>query len=301
MHGAGTPAISIHHDTVDPTHPLLVDCFAGQILQGAGGAGRHAAAVPGCCSSPTARATPPPAADSYRLMRLLWEQAGLGRAEVGFVRHTQPFLPETLQRCLSEPSDGSCCRNASGTAICVTYAGVMLADHQRAHPEAASWRLLDPPRDHPAILAWLEQRVLRLWQEKRAREAARIPSAEVRDPPAEAEVWSGEGWAPAGEAPISRGWVASRRAREFRRAGRNPLAGPPPCGALPGESDLARLRSRDLHGTGSRWISCSVRCPAPRSCWRDTQAAGTWAAWTSTGRPTPSGTATGSVSRISNS
>ena len=28
----------------------------------------------------------------------------------------------------------------------------MLDDHQRAHPEAAGWRLLEPPRDHPAIL-----------------------------------------------------------------------------------------------------------------------------------------------------
>lgn len=27
------PGVSIHHDTVDPTHPLLVDCFAGQVLK----------------------------------------------------------------------------------------------------------------------------------------------------------------------------------------------------------------------------------------------------------------------------
>ena len=78
----------------------------------------------------------------------------------------------------------------------------MLDDHQRAHPEATGWRLLDPPRDHPAILAWLEQRMLRLWQEKRAREAARIPSARNEPPPAQAGVWSGEDWVPAGEAAI---------------------------------------------------------------------------------------------------
>ena len=69
----------------------------------------------------------------------------------------------------------------------------MLDDHQRSHPEAAGWRLLEPPRDHPAILAWLEQRMLRLWQEKRARQAARIPSARHEPPPAPAGVWSGEG------------------------------------------------------------------------------------------------------------
>ena len=35
-------------------------------------------------------------ANSYRLMRLLWEQLGLAAGEVGFVRHAQPFLVHTL-------------------------------------------------------------------------------------------------------------------------------------------------------------------------------------------------------------
>ena len=78
----------------------------------------------------------------------------------------------------------------------------MLADHQRAHPEATGWRLLDPARDHPAILAWLEQRLLRLWQGKRARQTARIPSVKNQTPPTRAEVWSGEDWVPVGEAAV---------------------------------------------------------------------------------------------------
>ena len=52
--------VSIHHDSVDPTHPLLVDCFAGQILQ-ALEERRIFLRRPDSCSSPTARATPPPA------------------------------------------------------------------------------------------------------------------------------------------------------------------------------------------------------------------------------------------------
>ena len=44
-------------------------------------------------------------ADSYRLMRMLWEQTGLGLGEVGFLRHEQPFLSAALQRCLREPLD----------------------------------------------------------------------------------------------------------------------------------------------------------------------------------------------------
>ena len=59
-----------------------------------------------------------------------------------------------------------------------------------------------PAQDHPAILAWLEQRLLRLWQDKRARQAARIPSVKNQTPPTRAEVLSGEDWVPLGEAAV---------------------------------------------------------------------------------------------------
>ena len=156
--------VSIHHDSVDPTHALLVDCFVGQILRALkerGVAPRDA----GLVLVADGQGDPATRADSYRLMRLLWEQAGLGRGEVGFVRHPQPFLPETLGRCLAEPLDWLLVPHCQWDGELCDFARVMLDDHQRAHPEAAGWRLLDPPGDHPAIRAWLEQRLLRLWQE----------------------------------------------------------------------------------------------------------------------------------------
>ena len=94
------------------------------------------------------------------------------------------------------------------------YAGVMLADHQRAHPETAGWFQLDPPRDHPAIRAWLEQRLLRLWQDKRARQAMRVPSAKYLTPSTPAGVWSGEDWVPVSEAAIQPPAALLGRARE---------------------------------------------------------------------------------------
>ena len=115
-------------------------------------------------------------------MRLLWEQTSLGRGEVGFVRHPQPFLPDALHRCLADPLDWLLLPHCQWDGELCDFARVMLDDHQRAHPDAVGWRLLDPPRDHPAILAWLEQRLLRLWQDKRARQAARIPSARNQTP-----------------------------------------------------------------------------------------------------------------------
>jgi hypothetical protein len=193
--------VSIHHDSVDPTHLLLVDCLAGQILRALderGVAPRNAGLVLVADGQGEAATR----ADSYRLMRLIWEQADLGRGEVGFVRHPLPFLPETLGRCLGAPLDWILLPQRQWEGELCDFARVMLDDHRQSHPEAAGWRLLDPPRDHPAILAWLEQRMLRLWQEKRAREAARIPSARNELPPAHAGVWSGVDWVSAGEAPI---------------------------------------------------------------------------------------------------
>jgi hypothetical protein len=124
-------ALSIHHDAVDPTHAFLVECFASQILQVLQErhilpqqAGLHLVA--------DGRGDPATRADSYRLMRLLWEQAGLGWAEVGFVRHTQPFLPTVLKRCLSEPRGWLLVPQCQWDGELTDYAAVMLADHQRA-------------------------------------------------------------------------------------------------------------------------------------------------------------------------
>jgi sirohydrochlorin ferrochelatase len=206
------PAVSVHHDTVDPTHPPLIECFAGRIfhaLEQRRIPPQHAGLllVAGGRGDATTRA------DTYRLMRMLWEQAGLGWGEVGFVRHTQPFLPTVLKRCAIEPRDWFLLPQCQWDGELCDYAAVMLADHQRAHPEAAGWCLLDPPRDHPAITAWLEQRLTRLWQDKRARQAARLPSAKYQTS-SPTGVWSGKEWVAAGDAVVEPRAGLVGRARE---------------------------------------------------------------------------------------
>jgi hypothetical protein len=192
---------SIHHDTVDPTHPLLVDSFAGQVLQALEDR-RASPAQAGLLLVADGQGDPATRADSYRLMRLLWEQAGLRLADVGFVRHAQPFLRDALRRCAREPLDWLLLPQCQWDGELCDYARVMLGDHRREHPEATGWRLLEPPGDHPAILAWLEQRVLRLWQEKRTSQAVRVPSAKYQPASSPAEVWSGKGWLPVSEAVV---------------------------------------------------------------------------------------------------
>jgi sirohydrochlorin ferrochelatase len=207
------PGVSIHHDTVDPTHPLLVDCFAGQVLKTLEDL-RVPPAQAGLLLVAGGQGDPATRADSYRLMRLLWEQTGLTLGDVGFVRHAQPFLKDALRRCVREPLDWLLLPQRQWDGELCDYARVMLEDHQREHSAATGWRLLEPPGDHPAILAWLEQRVLRLWQEKRTSQAVRVPSAKHQPAPAPAAVWSGEGWTPASETVITPRTGRVARARE---------------------------------------------------------------------------------------
>jgi sirohydrochlorin ferrochelatase len=212
------PAVSIHHDSVDPSSPLLLDCFAGLAL----GKIREMGAAPqqaGVLLVADGQGDPGTRADSYRLMRLLWEQTGAARTEVGFVRHTKPFLRDALERCLSDSLAWVLIPQCHWDGDLCEYARVLLADHQRAHPEAAGWCLADPPGDHPAIAGWFEQRMRRLWQDKRARQAARVPSVKNQPAPPQAQVWSGADWVPPDEAAAHRGGGYIGRAR-----GSEPLA-----------------------------------------------------------------------------
>jgi sirohydrochlorin ferrochelatase len=193
------PAVSIHHDSVDPSSPLLLDCFAGLALGGI----REMGAAPqqaGLLLVADGQGDPGTRADSYRLMRLLWEQTGAARGDVGFVRHTEPFLRDALEGCLNDSLAWVLVPQCQWDGDLCEYARVLLADHQRAHPEAVGWCLADPPGDHPAITGWFEQRMRRLWQEKRARQAARVPSAKYRAPSTPTGVWSGKDWVAAGDA-----------------------------------------------------------------------------------------------------
>jgi hypothetical protein len=206
-------SVSIYHDSVDPTHPLLVDCFSGQVLQALEDR-RLLPPQAGLLLVADGQGDPASRADSYRLMRFLWEQAGLKFADVGFVRHAQPFLRDALRRCVREPLEWLLLPQCQWDGELCDYARVVLDDHQREYREAAGWRLLEPPGDHPAIRAWLEQRMLRLWQEKRTHQAARVPSAKQQAARAPAAVWSGEDWVPASEAVVVPRIGCVARARE---------------------------------------------------------------------------------------
>ncbi len=124
-------------------------------------------------------------ANSYRLMRLVWEQLGLAAGEVGFLRHAQPFLTHTFEKCLQRPLGWIILPEAQWKTEHVEFGSVILENFQRQHPEAAAWRMAEPPGDHPALTCWLTQRITRLWNEKRARDSQRIASPKRIAAPAE--------------------------------------------------------------------------------------------------------------------
>ena len=110
-------------------------------------------------------------------MRLLWEELGLARAEVGFIRHVQPLLVHVLERCARENLRWLILPQSQWDIEHVEYVRVVLENFQRQHPEAADWMFLNSPGAHPCLTAWYTQRIASLWQQKRARETTRVPSA----------------------------------------------------------------------------------------------------------------------------
>jgi hypothetical protein len=165
------PDTVVHHDDVDPGHPLVVGAFADQI-----GRAIQAIGVPpqrcGLVLAASGHGDSASRAHSYRLARLLWEELGLARAEVGFIRHAQPFLANLLEKCATEPLAWLVLAQSQWETEHVQYARVMLDNL----PETTTLTMVDPPGGHPMFTAWYSQRITRLWQAKRARDTVRVAS-----------------------------------------------------------------------------------------------------------------------------
>lgn len=189
----GHPSVAVFHDDVDPCHPLLVDCFAETILRAL-----MEREVPpqraGLLLVASGHGDSGSRAHSYRLMRLLWEQLSLGRGEVAFLRHEQVFLGTALERCAREPFHWVLVPQSQWVTEHFDYARTILDNFAQTRTEAVNWPLAEPPGDHPASRAWLTQRMMRLWQEKRAREAVRTPSRKSAVSDCAPRFWTGEAW-----------------------------------------------------------------------------------------------------------
>lgn len=205
--------VTVFHDDVNPCHPLIVECFAETILQTLAASQAPPQRV-GLLVVASGHGDSGSRAQSYRFMRLVWEQLSLARADVGFLRHAQPFLATALERCAGEPLHWILLPQSQWHTEHIDYAQTILENFQRAHDGSIGWRMAPPPGDHPLLSAWLTQRMSRIWQEKRARDAARTLSPKSEPSDCAPQVWSGEQWEPISGALPRTGYIARTRNRD---------------------------------------------------------------------------------------
>ncbi|HLN02041.1 MAG TPA: hypothetical protein VK335_22305 [Bryobacteraceae bacterium] len=205
--------VTVFHDDVDPCHPLIVECFVETILRALAGSKIPPQRV-GLLVVASGHGDSGSRAQSYRFMRLLWEQLSLARADVAFLRHTQTFLATALERCARERLHWILVPQSQWQTEHIDYARTILENFQRAHAESAGWSLLPPPGDHSLLSAWLAHRMTRLWQDRRARDAARTPSQKTEGAECAPRIWSGGQWEPVSNALPRTGFIAKTRNRD---------------------------------------------------------------------------------------
>lgn len=166
----GFPGLIVCYDDADPGHPLVVRALADRVLRAVAGKvepGRLrvllAASGHGDAGS---------RAQSYRLMRLVWEELSAVKGEVAFLRHASPFLAMALERCAAE--------GGSWAVVPQVWWGGEHAEWARTVAEngKGSFHFVEPVGASEGMAAWVRQRILALWRGRREREV--VPSARRR-------------------------------------------------------------------------------------------------------------------------
>lgn len=125
-------------------------------------------------------------AQSYQLMRLVFEQLGFMRGEVAFLDHARPLFEEQLERCAGEGIAWTIVPQMIWRSEPFDDARQRFDGFRRTHPQARAWTLLGPigissvavDRDPVAfnLAAWLEERIMVLWRSRRQQFEAKRPS-----------------------------------------------------------------------------------------------------------------------------
>lgn len=180
------PHAAIAYDDVDPCHPLLVEAWAQGVYEKLADTTLRPNQV-GLLIAGGGDGASRGRAQSYQLMRLLWEQVGCARGEVGFCRHARPSLREQLERCAREELTWIITPQAGWRNTHDDEVRTICDDFSRTVPTARPWLVAEPVGNRlpasdrngtlPGLSAWLAQRMLQLWRERRSKSAAREPSA----------------------------------------------------------------------------------------------------------------------------
>lgn len=177
--------VTIAYDDMDPCHPLLVAAWARRVHEKLAGTALTPEQT-GLLLAASGDGAGRGRAQSYQLMRLLWEQVGCARADVGFCRHAQPSLHDQLARCTREALTWVVVPQAMWRNTFYDEVRTVCGDFSRTAAGAQPWITTEPigsrvppPDREDAMpgLSWLVQRMVNLWQERRNKSAGREPSA----------------------------------------------------------------------------------------------------------------------------
>ena len=261
------PQTTIAYDDVDPCHPLLVEAWAERVYQRLAGSPLKPEQV-GLLLAASGDGAGARRSQSYRLMRLLWEQVGCARGEVGFCRHARPSLREQLERCTREHLTWVIVPQAAWRDAHDDEVRTICDDFSRTVPAARTWRITEPigrsvpPLDRggatPGLSTWLAERMLRLWQERRGKFAAKEPSAKRDRSPQISPSARSPGKLPAhrpvratGRRPVLRNRIYCRGLRPGRtRPSLRTLVAIIFPHARLHQGHVARLRPGNVHGPG---------------------------------------------------
>ena len=166
----------IFYDAPDICHPLLFQAFIDRI-----GKQLHTQQMSpqqmGLLLVASGHGDPASRAKSYQLMRLLWEHIGALRADVAFLRHEKTPLPEQLATCAQHPHNWLLMPQMIWESEHSEYAHLIFSDFHKQHPIAESWTLCDPLGASNILAAYLQQRLVTLWNDHREKITVREPSA----------------------------------------------------------------------------------------------------------------------------
>jgi hypothetical protein len=193
----------VHYDNMVASHPLVLGALVDSVSRELAQLELRSPSELGLLLVASGTGDPDTRSESYRLMRLVWEQVGAARGDVAFVRHPLLPLPEQLASCARSGLTWLCVPQFLWPTVELEYARVIFRDSVGQF-ELPRWRMADPLTEHPNVAAWLEQRMLELYRSHRNRLEGRLRSQ--KSAPAERGRAYGKGvsvpleaWDPANE------------------------------------------------------------------------------------------------------
>ncbi len=203
------PRAQLHYDAPNVAHPLLVQAFVDRACEALASLPAGSPGSLGVLLVAAGAGDVHTRADSYKLMRLLWEQLGAARGEVAFLRHPKHPLPEQLAACEQSGLRWVAVAQELWAGERYEHAELIFGNHAGGEG-AGRLALTRPTFEHPNVRGYFVQRCLALHRSKSERLRARSPSPKYAQTP------EGRVFGPAISAPLAE-WDRSRPDLRFGR------------------------------------------------------------------------------------